>query len=217
MTGESGGDGDDDWDQSPEDVLKPAQQQTNLTSKLSAVEQQMAMFRRRMLEHTVSGIPDDVARSPSEESLWFPPSDDEVPSRDQGIDQPDEIHDEEYQRSGASRAKGKGVHRPGPLPDEACRKAQEFGDGVMQHLKELAMQYGKPVQRILEEAGLKKLATRGEQRWNLHQKWYAFCHPITEDGKYSAFQLSRFLIYPPTRECQGLPSKTKRALRNARR
>ncbi|KIK73470.1 hypothetical protein PAXRUDRAFT_29251 [Paxillus rubicundulus Ve08.2h10] len=59
----------------------------------------------------------------------------------------------------------------------------------MKALQELAVQYGKPVQRILEEAVLKKLATRGEQQWNLHQKWYAICHPITDNEGVKEYHL----------------------------
>ncbi|KAF9231671.1 hypothetical protein BU15DRAFT_82113 [Melanogaster broomeanus] len=158
-------DDDADWEPPNQDALKQAHRPTKSQSKVSTVEKQMARFHQRLLLQTV-------------------------------VDQPDGTDDEDDRHSnGASKAKGKRVHRPGPLPDEACQKAHELGDSVMKALQELAVEYGKPVERILEEAGLKKLVTRAEQRWNLHQKWYAFCHPITEGGKYSAFRFS--LIEPP--------------------
>ncbi|KIJ13092.1 hypothetical protein PAXINDRAFT_14143 [Paxillus involutus ATCC 200175] len=116
-------------------------------------------------------------------------SDEEVPRLAEGVDQSDENDEGQHPRSSASVAKVKSAHRPGPLPDEACRKAHELGDSVMKALQELAVQYGKPVQRILEEAGLNKLATRGEQQWNLHQKWYAICHPITDNESVKEYRL----------------------------
>ncbi|KAF8833052.1 hypothetical protein BDN67DRAFT_986285, partial [Paxillus ammoniavirescens] len=68
-------------------------------------------------------------------------------------------------------------------------RAHKLGDSIMKALQELAVQYGKPVQHILKEAGLKKLATRGKQQWNLHQKWYAICHPITNNESVKEYCL----------------------------
>ncbi|KAF9235691.1 hypothetical protein BU15DRAFT_77716 [Melanogaster broomeanus] len=177
-------DDDADWEPPNQDALKQAHRPTKSQSKVSTVEKQMARFHQRLLLQTVTDTPNTLPQSPADEPLWFLPSDDEV------VDQPDGTDDEDDRHSnGASKAKGKRVHRPGPLPDEACQKAHELGDSVMKALQELAVEYGKPVERILEEAGLKKLATRAEQRWNLHQKWYAFCHPITEGESVKDYRL----------------------------
>ncbi|KIJ05568.1 hypothetical protein PAXINDRAFT_21189 [Paxillus involutus ATCC 200175] len=187
-----GGDNDadgDEWGQQHREASKRAQEQIDSPSRPSAFEQKMAMFHRRRVAQTVSDIPDGDTQSLDEEPLFFPASDEEVLRLAEGVDQSDENDEGQHPRSSASVAKVKSAHRPGPLPDEACRKAHELGDSVMKALQELAVQYGKPVQHILEEAGLKKLATRGEQRWNLHQKWYAICHPITDNESVKEYRL----------------------------
>ncbi|KIJ17302.1 hypothetical protein PAXINDRAFT_10148 [Paxillus involutus ATCC 200175] len=91
-----------------------------------------------------------------------------------------------------SKGKGKASdpHQPGPLPDEACRE-----------------RYGKPVQHILGEAGLKKIATRGKRCWNLHQKWYAFTHPRSDNEtveKYRTWQKQHYLTHGDEEEERGL-------------
>jgi hypothetical protein len=216
VTGE-GGDDDadgDEWGQQHREASKRAQEQIDSPSRPSAFERKMVMFHRRRVAQTVSDIPDGDTQSLDEEPLFFPASDEEVPHLAEGVDQSNENDEGQHPRSSASVAKVKSAHRPGPLPDKACRKAHELGDSVMKALQELAVQYGKPVQRILEEAGLKKLATRGEQRWNLHQKWYAICHPITDNGKYDAPQFS--LIDLAHRECERVSPETKGALMDSR-
>jgi hypothetical protein len=149
-------------------------------TKLSRVEQQMAAFQK----HRLAREADMTRNSPPVGSASHVPFDDEplafpVSSGEEAPDEDTILTPRPSEREGKAPVH----HRRGPLPDEACREAHELGDQVMADIKALAVKYGKPVQCILEEAGLKKIATRAEQRWNLHQKWYAFTQPRSESGE----------------------------------